>query len=140
SDVWATSLADSIGAYPVRILSAEHEVCHRLSHDGIGPQTLLLSDISLLYYLCLLIDFHRETLDWTQLLEKLKRKRTDRLLAAYAHYGKRELGLSLPPELEKFQGASGYVSYLDAVEGSSARMVAYTYRADVAALMSRNFL
>jgi len=138
SDLWATSLADSIGTYPVRILSAEHDVCYRLAHDGLGHQTLLLSDTSRLYYLCLLIDFHRETLDWTQLLEKLKRKRTDRLLAAYAHYGKRELGLSLPPELEKFQGASASVSYLDAVEGGSARMVAYNYRAAVAALMSRN--
>ena len=71
-------------------------------------------------------------------LEKLKAKRTDRLLATYAHYGKRELGLLLPPELDKFRGAAGHLRYLDAVVGSSARMVDYNYRATVAALTSRN--
>jgi hypothetical protein len=138
SDLWTTSIADSIGGYPVRMLSAQHELCYRLAHDALGHQALLLNNISRLYYLSLFIDFHRETLDWAELLEKLKTKRTAGLLAAYAHYAKRELGLLLPRHLENIQEAAGYVRYLDAVVGSSVRMVDYNYRAAVAALMSRN--
>src|SRR4030095_12671107 len=100
--------------------------------------TLLLSNTCRLYYLCLLIDSYRDRIDWAQLLEKLKGKGGDRLLAAYAHYGKRELGLHLPPALEQFHQGPDDVAYLDAVVGSSQPMIDYNYRVSVAALTTPN--
>jgi len=138
SDVWQASIAESIGEYPVRILSLEDQICFRLAHDAIAHRTLLLSSTCRLYYLCLLIDFYRDSIDWAQLLQKLKRKGSDRLVAAYAHYGKRELGLRLPRELEEFHRGADDVAYLDAVTDASHRIADYSYRASVAALTSPN--
>ena len=139
SDVWEASIPDSLGGNPVRVLSLEGQVCFRLAHDAIGHRTLLLSNIGRLYYFCLLIDFYRESIDWSQLLQKLKLSGTDRLLAAYAHYGKRELGLSLPPALQKYRRGVDDVAYLDAVTDASDRLADYSYRASVATLTTPSF-
>ena len=139
SDLWDSSILDSLGRYPMRILSTEDQICYRLAHDAIGHQTLLLSNTCRLYYLCVLVQFHRLRIDWRSLLQKLKQKGSDRLLGAYLCYGKRELGLSLPPELDQFcHSATDDVAYLDAITGSSYRMLDYRHRASIAALTTRN--
>ncbi len=139
SDLWDSSILDSLGRYPMRILSTEDQICYRLAHDAIGHQTLLLSNTCRLYYLCVLVHFHRLSIDWKSLLQKLKQKGSDRLLGAYLCYGKRELGLSLPPELDQFcHSATDDVAYLDAITGSSYRMSDYNHRASIAALTTRN--
>ncbi len=140
SDLWDSSILDSLGRYPLRILSAEDQICYRLAHDAIGHQTLLLSNTCRLYYLCVLVQFHHLRIDWGSLLQKLKQKGSDRLLGAYLCYGKRELGLSLPPELDQFcHSVTDDVAYLDAITGSSYRMLDYRHRASIAALTTRNF-
>jgi hypothetical protein len=82
-----------------------------------------------------LVDFYRARIDWGRLLENLKRKGTDRLLVAYIYYGRRELGLTLPPELEQFnrQGPAD-LALIDAVVGSSDRLAAYSNRTSLAVL------
>jgi len=139
SDLWGSSILDSLGQYPMRILSMEDQICYRLAHDAIGHQTLLLSNTSRLYYLCVLVHFHRLSIDWRSLLQKLKQSGSDRLLGAYLYYGKRELGLPLPPELNQFcPSAADDVACLDAMTGSSYRMLDYHHRASLAALTTRS--
>ena len=102
SDLWKGSMPGSVGGFAVTILSAEDQVCHRLVHDSIGHGgSILASSTSRLYYFCVLVDFYRKRIDWGALLQKLKVKGSDRLLVAYVYYGKRELGLMIPPELEQ---------------------------------------
>ena len=138
SDLWDSSIPDSLGQYPMRLLSAEDQICYRLAHDAIGHQTLLLNNMCRLYYLCVLVQFHRLSIDWKSLLKKLKEKGSDRLLGAYLYYGQRELGLSVPPELDQFcRSATQDVAYLDAITGSSDRMSDYNHRASLAALTTR---
>ena len=140
SDLWNSSIVDSLGQYPMRILSREDQICYRLAHDAIGHKTLLLNNTSRLYDLCVLVQFHTPSIDWRNLLQTLKQKGSDRLLAAYLCYGKRELGLSVPSELDKFcESATEDVGYLDAITGSSDRMLDYNHRASLAALTTRKF-
>jgi len=139
SDLWDSSIVDSLGQYPMRILSREDQICYRLAHDAIGHKTLLLNNASRLYYLCVLVQFHAGSIDWKSLLKKLKQKGSDRLLGAYLYYGKRELGLSLPAELDEFcHSAAGDLAYLDANTHSSDRMLDYNHRASLAALTTRS--
>jgi len=139
SDLWNSAILDSLGPYPMRILSAEDQVCYRLAHDAIGHQTLLLSNTCRLYYWCALVHFHRLRIDWSSLLQKLKQKGSDRLLGAYLHYGQRELGLSFPAEFDESRhAATDDQAYLDGITGSSYRMMDYNYRASIAVLTTRN--
>ena len=139
SDLWKESMPGSVGGYAVTILSAEDQVCHRLVHDSIGHGgSILASSTSRLYYLCVLVDFYRKRIDWGALLQKLKVKGSDRLLVAYVYYGKRELGLMLPPELETVQRRARADSVLiDSVARSADRLSDYCHRASLAVLTAR---
>jgi hypothetical protein len=138
SDFWAASTLDSVAGWPVRILSREDQICYRLVHDTLGHETVLLSNISRLYYLCALVRLHADSVNWNRLLKDTARNGGDRLLLAYIYYGKRELGAPVPSELEQFHDrACNDLAYLDAVACASSRLADYAHRTSVALLAAR---
>jgi hypothetical protein len=137
SDLWKGSMLGSVGGYALTILSAENQICHRLVHDSVGHGgSILASSTSRLYYLCVLVDYYRKRIDWGALLQELKGTGSDRLLVAYVYYGRRELGLVVPPELEPLHRRADLV-LIDSVGRSSDRLADYCHRASLAVLTAR---
>ena len=73
--------AESLHGYPVATLAPEDQLSHRLVHDAIGHGgPILATSTARLYYLCLLVDFYRDRIDWHRFLQMLQPKQSDRLL------------------------------------------------------------
>ena len=138
-DLWDGSRTGSVREHPVHVLSAEHQICHRLVHDSIAHNDVALpTSICRLYYLCALVDFYRDRIDWLSLRRRLEKQDTDRLLVAYLHYGRRELGLRLPAALEADRrDVLVSLAVIDAAAGCGRRLSAYTHRTSIAALTAR---
>lgn len=138
-DLWATSSTSSIAEWPVKLLSAEGQVCSRLIHDALAfPKPLLLSGTARLYNFCVLVDFYRSRIDWTRLVERLRAVAAEELLLAYVRWGHRELGLRIPEELISLGcQKSGNLRLMDAVANSSSQLVAYCSRTLLAVLTAR---
>ena len=139
SDLWQGSVCGSLAGHPLTMLSAENQICHRLVHDSIGHgDSILASSACRLYYLCVLVDFYRERIDWPELLQNLTRKGSDRLFVAYTYLGARELGLTLPSELKPLhRRADADLAIIDAVAGCADRFADYSHRTSLAVLTGR---
>ena len=139
SDLWRGSKRGSLGPHPIAVLSDEDQICHRLVHDSVGHgDSILTSSTCRLYYLCALVDFYAERIDWRALMGSLEPRGTDRLLAAYIHYGQRELGLKVPPGLPSpARDVPADVVLIDAAAESAVRLADYSHRIVLAVLTAR---
>jgi hypothetical protein len=135
-DLWQRTGVTSLHGHPVATLAPEDQLSHRLVHDAIGHGgPILATSTARLYYLCLLVDFYRERIDWPRYLRMLQPKQTDRLLSAYLLHGRRELGLQLPQEFEPRQRqAHADLAIIHAVVQSSQRLADYGHQTSLALL------
>jgi hypothetical protein len=141
ADLWKAAKPGVLGPYAVTVLSDEDQICHRLVHDSVGHgDSILTSSTCRLYYLCAVVDFYAERIDWQALLRNLEPRGTDRLLAAYVQYGQRELGLKPPPGLERpARDAPRDLVLIDAAAESAGRLADYSHRIVLALLTARTF-
>ena len=123
----------------VATLAPEDQLSHRLVHDAIGHGgPILATSTARLYYLCLLVDFYRDRIDWNRFLQMLQPKQTDRLLCAYLLHGNRELGLRLPSAFD-VDAAAGARRSCDHPGGRriESRLADYGHRTSLALLTGR---
>jgi len=137
--LWERTRVTSLHGHPVATLAPEDQLSHRLVHDAIGHGgPILATSTARLYYLCLLVEFYLERIDWPRYLRMLHPKQADRLLSAYLLHGSRELGLQLPRAFESRQRqAHADLAIIQAVVESSQRLADYGHQTSLALLTGR---